>query len=585
MEPLQLTVYRQASKARPDGTIVYKGEDTLPYLGENVFLVADGMGGAAAIRHQKFDKDMFDEEKIFDVLFKDLFNMEYPEIKDYVKKAFRELFAVKDCYFDNSLNMKKGGYFGSRIATALFLYWVEEIGDQLFSNIDTLTNRKASLEDKQKVLDDYSERATSMMKEMLGKVSENANLIYETSLSGMALLGTTICATVYSEKKKFVDAFYFVAGDSRPYMWDEDNGLCQVVPDQERADGGMTNYIKANGEFVINCEFHRFEKPCILFNASDGIFDSGYFRLSQMALEKLLLEMILESKDMEEAGRKLDEIFLTYGTHDDSSTIALKCFGYDDLDDLKKAIRKRLKKMEKDYLFKMDDLLTYDHIGEWKAVKAEEELRKKKIANALWQDETLRERFTESVSKDLEEEKKKNGLFNLEQETNRGDAFLKEKKQALLDLIGQKFDERKDSLKEVLRELWSSQEKDWRATIIDTLQTSVKEIADAANEEIRKVSEDCAEVYKEPETPVETPEIKLEDEARRRWDLLCAEQENLLGYALSAELISKEGFDRYTEMFPVADEAKALGIKAMAEKQEAILAPYEENYERLIRRR
>ena len=28
---MELTVYRQSSKVRPDGTIVYKGEDALPY--------------------------------------------------------------------------------------------------------------------------------------------------------------------------------------------------------------------------------------------------------------------------------------------------------------------------------------------------------------------------------------------------------------------------------------------------------------------------------------------------------------------------------------------------------------------------
>ena len=32
---MELTVYRQSSKTRPDGTIVYKGEDARPYVDEH----------------------------------------------------------------------------------------------------------------------------------------------------------------------------------------------------------------------------------------------------------------------------------------------------------------------------------------------------------------------------------------------------------------------------------------------------------------------------------------------------------------------------------------------------------------------
>ena len=36
---MKLTVYRQSSKTRPDGTVVYKGEDALPYIDEQIFFV------------------------------------------------------------------------------------------------------------------------------------------------------------------------------------------------------------------------------------------------------------------------------------------------------------------------------------------------------------------------------------------------------------------------------------------------------------------------------------------------------------------------------------------------------------------
>ena len=66
---MELTVYRQSSKVRPDGTIVYKGEDALPYADGQLLIVADGLGGAAAIRHTSIDSRLFDEETLPDTLF------------------------------------------------------------------------------------------------------------------------------------------------------------------------------------------------------------------------------------------------------------------------------------------------------------------------------------------------------------------------------------------------------------------------------------------------------------------------------------------------------------------------------------
>ena len=66
---MELTVYRQSSKQRPDGTIVYKGEDALPYVDDTFFVVADGLGGAASIRHQKINPALFEKDKIMDTLF------------------------------------------------------------------------------------------------------------------------------------------------------------------------------------------------------------------------------------------------------------------------------------------------------------------------------------------------------------------------------------------------------------------------------------------------------------------------------------------------------------------------------------
>lgn len=369
---MELTVYRQSSKTRPDGTIVYKGEDARPYVDEKLFFVADGLGGAAAIRHQKVNPDLFDQEKLLDTLFKGVF-AEYSDERftKYVEDSFFELFAVKDCYTDNINNIKKSGYFASRIVSAILLhemiYKPNLQPKMLFEVFHALGDDETREEFKEKLGTGFA----TLIREKLKKIAENANLIYESSYSGLALLGTTLCATIYQETDEAVEAFYLTAGDSRPYVWTEQEGLCQLIQDQEGKDGGMTNYIKANEDqsFEIRCDYMSFTKPCVLFNASDGCFDSGYF-LSQMAFEKLILEKAIEADSEKSMGESIHDIFLTYGRHDDSSTIAMKMFGYESFEDFQKCAGSRLAVLESEYLSKMPDLLSTDFITEYQEVAA-----------------------------------------------------------------------------------------------------------------------------------------------------------------------------------------------------------------------
>ena len=368
---MKLTVYRQSSKQRPDGQIIYKGEDARPYVGDNVLFVADGLGGASAIRHQKFKPELFDEDKILAVLFKDIPGYEdeilslNEEYKKYIVNSFSEFTSIKNCYFDNIYNIKKSGYFASRIVAAIFLHDVlyDKNSKQPIWNIENgeLFDKYNQAENKQEFLDNISKYITDKVKFELKTIAKNANLIYESSYSGLALLGTTLCATIFYEREDCVEALYFVAGDSRPYMWN-DKGLFQVVEDQEGQDGGMTNYIKANddGDFKIECKYLKFNKPCILFNASDGCFDSKYF-ISQMAFEKLILETIVAENDLNAVSSKLEEIFLEYGKHDDSSTIAMRFFGYENIDAIKIAAKNRLDILNKKYFETLPTLLNEDY--------------------------------------------------------------------------------------------------------------------------------------------------------------------------------------------------------------------------------
>lgn len=379
---MEMIMYRQATKVRDGGQTVYKGEDALPFVGQNIFVVADGMGGAAAIRHTKFDSDIFDEDKIFDVMFNDALPDADEETVNYVKKAFFELYAVKDCYFSNVLNIKKSGYFGSRTCVASFIYFAKKMFAAGVGN-DLEKLHAASEECKAEMMEKIGRYFTENIKKAMITASESAKLTYEGAFKGLALMGTTLCGTIFIEREDEVDALYLVAGDSRPFQWDS-AGLKLVVEDQKRSDGGMTNYIKANGDFTISAKFYTFKKPCILFNASDGVYESCKFSVSELGLEKLLLETILDSNDMIELKAKLEDIFVNYGTHDDSSTIALKTFGYEGFDDLKEAASERLKKINEDYIDKMPDFLENSYIDAVERAKKTAMIRNNAIAVELY---------------------------------------------------------------------------------------------------------------------------------------------------------------------------------------------------------
>ncbi|MBR6984933.1 MAG: hypothetical protein IKH75_15660 [Ruminococcus sp.] len=363
---MELTVYRQSSKTRPDGTVVYKGEDALPYVDGQLIMAADGLGGAAAIRHQKIAPELFSEDKLLDTLFNGVYNDYNNDILvKYVTDSFFELFAVKDCYTDNVNNIKKSGYFASRIVTAILLH--DFLTNPVFKPevfFDALA-KEENEDERKKALGRLGDYFSDKIRSDLRSIAKNANLVYESSYSGLALLGTTLCAAYYHELKDAVEAIYITAGDSRPYVWNVTDGLSQIVADEEGDDGGMTNYIKANDDesFRINCRYMRFNKPCVLFCASDGCFDSGYF-IAPMAFEKLLLETACKCVSEEEMGKQLTEFFTEYGRHDDSSTIAMKFFGYRDFSAFRNEAQKRLDVIKKEYISKMPDLLENDYISD-----------------------------------------------------------------------------------------------------------------------------------------------------------------------------------------------------------------------------
>lgn len=396
---MELTVYRQASKTRPDGTVVYKGEDARPYVDDSLIMAADGLGGAAAIRHTKIRPELFDEDKVVDALFGGVIKDTSDEVfQKYVKDSFLELRSVKDIYMDNVNNIKKSGYFASRIVTAIVLHAVRSERDLKPENLFAELEKQEKSGKREEFLRGLGEWFRSEIKEKLCKAAEKANIVYESAYAGLALLGTTLTAAIYRENKDSVDVLYVTAGDSRPYVWNKEDGLCQIIADQERSDGGMTNYIRADegSDFTIACSAYRFAKPCVLFNSSDGCFDSGYF-IHPMAFEKLLLDTAAASKDTEDMSEKLTDFFLEYGRHDDSSTIAMKFFGYRDLAEFRKAASERLAYIDKHYLSQLDGILQHDYAGELEQLNDGREKRLAALCGELAGNEAVDRFCRESV--------------------------------------------------------------------------------------------------------------------------------------------------------------------------------------------
>ena len=396
-----LTVYRQASKERPDGTIVYKGEDALPYADDQLVMVADGLGGAAAIRHTSIKPELFDEERLADTLFEGVYDdYSAPVLQDYVKHSFFELRSVKDCYTDNVNNIKKSGYFASRIVTAIVLRELLYNDSVAAKNIFPALEREGSQEKRDELVAKLGAHFTALIAEKLREIAKNANIFYESSYAGLSLLGTTLTAMLYRELGSETEVILLTAGDSRPYVWTEKDGLCQLTRDEERPDGGMTNYIKANDgeEFTINSRYMKLPRPCVIFAATDGCFDSGRF-LSPLAFERTILTTALEADSPEDMGARLHDFFAENGRHDDSSTIAMKLSGYSGFDEFKRAAERRLAEVDKLYTSQLAGLLDEDYIGEYERSMGEAPDEMSLLAAELRSNENVRA-YCEDTVKD-----------------------------------------------------------------------------------------------------------------------------------------------------------------------------------------
>jgi len=322
------------------GSGTLNSEDALPVV-EDLFLqVADGLGGSGGFSHGSLEEGAINKETFFDTVFKNVFNEKLTEteinkIRNYAEESLEKYFKLTTEEKRDRRCIYKSGYFASRIASTLMYGYITEIGKDgttaIFEEFDKNSDRIAELEDK------YSQVFTSKLSEGLVKAAENGHFVYESKVRGLILLPTTLVTILYEEHEDYVDTLYLWAGDSRGYRWDA-NGLVQVSEDHE-TDGVITNQINLDKKFYISCKYARVKKPCLIFCTSDGCYSC---MTSPLDFEYYFFDQFRNASSLKEATELLRTLYMSC-SEDDTNTVALKAFGFDSYEMIRKSIDERLK--------------------------------------------------------------------------------------------------------------------------------------------------------------------------------------------------------------------------------------------------
>ena len=356
---MNMLVYHQKIKEGPPK--IYVGEDAYPYADNEVLLVADGLGGRGGYPHSKIIRPIINQEGFWELVFGPVLGeLADDVVKEYAIKSFHEVFDTSDYYFENDQTMRSSGYFASRLATVLTLAAIRcnpvFSKDALFARLD-----EAEESEREGICQAYADKLAALLKEQLETIAFQLHLEVETKMSGAYLLPSTLCLALLKPTEEGVRAVYLWAGDSRAYIWDKD-GLGQITEDHER-DETMTNLITLSRPFRIEARVVEAKAPCLLFNASDGVYKCTCYS-NPMEMEYMLLNAIIEHDNWEDVSKFLDGYYARFGRHDDSNTMALVSLGYADYAAVKEACNARLADFQATYIDRLPDLLTVDYTSE-----------------------------------------------------------------------------------------------------------------------------------------------------------------------------------------------------------------------------
>ncbi len=295
---------------------VLKNEDAMPYIGGNLLVAADGLGGAGSAIH-RIDRTQHRNmhSEIMSGIFGDISHVS-PELIRYIEDLIVPMLDEKD---DTS------ALWASRIVIARCVYALTEGAF-----------RGAKLEDEKVRADlaDFIAKGLHDAVETFGL--ENGK--YDNQL----LLPTTLAFIRFAEQNDSVIAETVWAGDSRCYALTP-SGLKLLSVDDEDDSGSVTNLFYAdNQKFRLRYLRHEIQKPCILMAVSDGIFDP-FDPYDHLGVEYTLLSAISESNSEEELAEKLRHFY--DGVHGDDATMAFVPFGFSDFADMKNALKARTDKI------------------------------------------------------------------------------------------------------------------------------------------------------------------------------------------------------------------------------------------------
>ena len=342
-----------------NGRLVSIAEDGAPYAQDGIIVVADGLGGRGGFQHTIIKPEVLNKDNFFDVAFGNIFNKADDDFKGYVLNSFSQLFELSDCYFEKG-NARTSGYFASRLVSAIVVYQFrfEEEFDRrkIFEKLSSINEVE-----KDKYVKSLVDKLCDKIKQNLNTIVDNMGLKLESKITGSYMLPTTMTIALTNELENEVEVLYIWAGDSRGYVWDK-GGLSQVTDDHEKNET-MTNLITMSRSFTFESRLVKFAKPVVIFNVTDGCYKCTCFA-SPLDLEQVLLTALEESSDFEGASRYLDELYDGIGKVDDSNTMGMLTFGYEDYQALKADVLQRKETINNEIVAKMPEIFTRDYIEE-----------------------------------------------------------------------------------------------------------------------------------------------------------------------------------------------------------------------------
>lgn len=225
---------------------------------------------------------------------------------------------------------QKSAFLGSRKLSEICVDFFEENYEALLSSDIKKCIEKLKL----KINEDLTEYLTKYPKT-------------EDSKGGM-VFPTTLASVVYREEKDYVNATVIWAGDSRVFMFTEENSLQQLSKDDVEGefdacfgkDCRMSNCVSQDEQFCINYASYKLPKYCVIFACSDGCFD---FTKSPMHFEMEILKALFDAKKIESDDLKSSfETVLKNMNCGDDCTLSGVVFNYSS-NDIKGFIRNRVK--------------------------------------------------------------------------------------------------------------------------------------------------------------------------------------------------------------------------------------------------